>query len=433
MKRLLISALLLLPLGARAQVTIDADFFTRGEVRRGGISKSSEDVDKDYGFDRANFIVERTKLSLDYAADNIQGRLTAQHSGTWGSKEGGDFNVHEAWMKFISDKGFFAQIGRQNLSYDDQRIFGSDDWSMTGITHDVLKLGFEGHGHSLHIFAGYNQNPENISGGTFYSGGLQPYKALEAAWYHLDIPRTSLGLSLLFADIGMQSGEKGSTDEYTLPRVRRQQVYGTFVTWKPGRLAAEAAYYRQGGVEEHGLPIDAWMASGKLSYSPSMHLTLYGGYDHLSGDDQYATPPMGQIGMIQHDKARGFSSVYGSHHKFYGAMDFFYVTTYYGGFTPGLQNAYGGITWKPGNKTSLDLAYHFLATATQLQNADKPLGHELEFSGSYSFRSNIKMSIGYSYMHGTETMVVLKRSTDNRQLRWAWLMLTVTPTIFSSR
>ena len=154
--------MLLLPLGARAQVTIDADYFTRGEVRRGGISKSSEDVDKNYGFDHANFIVERTKLSLDYAADNIQGRLTAQHSGTWGSKEGGDFNVHEAWMKFVSDKGFFAQIGRQNLSYDDQRIFGSDDWSMTGITHDVLKLGFEGHGHRLHIFAGYNQNPENI-------------------------------------------------------------------------------------------------------------------------------------------------------------------------------------------------------------------------------------------------------------------------------
>ena len=46
--------------------------------------------------------------------------------------------------------------------------------------------------------------------------------------------------------------------------------------------------------------------------------------NNLSIDADFATPYQGQIGMIQHKTIKGFSSLYGSHHKFYGAMDFFY-------------------------------------------------------------------------------------------------------------
>ncbi len=33
-------------------------------------------------------------------------------------------------------------------------------------------------------------------------------------------------------------------------------------------------------------------------------------------------------------------------------------------------------------------------------------------------------------MNGTETMTRLKRTSDQNSLRWAWLMLTVTPELF---
>ncbi|MBQ6291919.1 MAG: hypothetical protein IJK76_06885 [Bacteroidales bacterium] len=140
-----------------------------------------------------------------------------------------------------------------------------------------------------------------------------------------------------------------------------------------------------------------------------------------------------RVGVIKHDKIRGFNSIYGSHHKFYGAMDFFYVSTYYRGFTPGLQKLYFGATWTPSEAFSLDASYHYLATATKLQNADRPLGHELECSAAYNIRKEAKISIGGSYMRGTDTMKVLKRSSDKGQLRWVWVMLTVTPEAFISR
>ena len=428
-RALLPAALLLLSAGALAQntITVDASFMTRGEIRRGALPAGTKDGEDGVGPDFANFSVERTMLGFDYTGEGLEVRLTAQHSGTWGSKEGGSFNVYEAWTKLSSKPGFFVKVGRQNISYDDQRIFGSDNWSMTGMSHDALKAGYEGHGHKIHLLGAYNQNPENMNGGTFFTGGLQPYKAMEAAWYHYDIPKTNIGVSLLFMNAGMQGGEK-DLDEKTY----QQQIYGTYISFTPKKWNVEAAYYRQGGYDETSLPIDAWMGSLKVTYNHSDKLTLYSGFDYLSGDSYFATPAEGQVGMVRHDKIRGFSSIYGSHHKFYGAMDFFYVTAYYRGFTPGLENAFAGITWKPWKKFTTDLSYHYLTTATQLENARKALGYEFEFSASYAVHKDAKLSVGCSYMRGTETMVILKRTSGNRQLQWGWVMLSVTPRLFSN-
>ena len=422
--------LILLPLiaaGALAQersLSIDADFLTRGEVRHGGLPNVDGEsaVSKDY----ASFILERTLLGMSLAKKNLSAKVTAQHSGTWGSSEGGVLNIYEAWVRMSSPGGLFFKVGRQNLSYDDQRIFGADDWAMTARSHDVLLAGYEGHGQKIHVFGAFNQNVANINGGTYYAGGLQPYKTMGAAWYHIDVPDWHLGASLLLMDAGMQGGEKDKPDE----RTYHQQLAGTYLSFTPHRWKAEAAYYRQMGKGEQGLPIRAWMASGKVSYTPSGRWSFYSGYDYMSGDKDFATPSSGQIGVIRHSVIKGFSSLYGSHHKFYGAMDFFYVTTYVHGFTPGLQNIFIGGRWSPGKKASFDASYHFLATATELQNAGKPLGHEIELASSYRLSSEAKVSLGFSYMRGTETMVVLKRTDENRQLRWGWIMLTVTPKFF---
>lgn len=425
MKRLLWIALLLLAgSGLKAQdnkLVVDADLLTRGELRIGGLALEDDDIP-----DNASFILERSRLGVSYEGPSLQVKLTAQHASTWGSAESSSFTVYEAWAKLHSKKGLFAQIGRQNLSYDDQRIFGSDEWSMTGLSHDALKLGYEGHGHKVHLVGAYNQNLGNMSGGNYFSGGIQPYKSMEALWYHYDVPTTGLGASVLFMNAGMQGGDKG-VDEQTF----YQQMAGVYVSYRPKKWSAEAAYYHQMGKDESGLPIDAWMASAKLSYDPSAHWSVYGGYDFLSGDEKFATPPKGAIGLTRHETIHGFSSLYGSHNKFYGAMDFFYVTTYVSGFTPGLQNAYIGGKWMPGQKFSLDASYHFLATATKLENADMPLGHEVELKASYRILKDCSLSVGYSYMNGTDTMVVLKRAAGTGDLHWAWLMLIINPRIFS--
>jgi len=419
-------AILLLPIIAHAQQEADnqfnvkLDMLTRGELRYGGFNESDNAQD-----DLAHFIIGRYRLTTDYSRSWLQVRLSLQQSGTWGMG-GGSFSLNEGWAMVKSRKGLFAKIGRQVLAYDDERIIGSNDWAMTAPTHDVLKLGYEGDQHKVHLMFAYNQNPENMGGFTFFSGGNQPYKSMQTLWYHYATPKSIFGASLLFMNIGMQ-GERNN-----VPKTFFQQLAGTYITFKPKYITAEGSFYYQFGKEEHGIPLDAFMGSVKLTAKPRDSYSIYAGYDYLSGDAYFAVPPEGSIGMVFHDKVRGFNPIYGSHHEFYGAMDFFYMSTWVGGFTPGLQNAYLGSTFTPVKNLNFNLAGHYYAMATKLPNVKQFLGLAAELSANYAFTKFISAELGYSYMYGSETMKFLKRVSGNQQLHWAYLMLVINPDIFST-
>ena len=398
---------------------IDAELMTRGELRNGGLPTDAEDTDN-----KAYFILERTRLGLDYERTFLKAHVTAQHNAIWGQAGKGSFNLYEAWIQLTSRKGFFAKIGRQVLSYDDERIIGSNDWAMTALSHDLVKFGYESKQHKVHLMLAYNQNSESVNGGTEYRNGDKPYKTMQNLWYHYRHPRMPFGASVLFMNQGLQS----ERDE-NLKKTYYQQLVGTYISYMPQRWSAEGSFYYQMGKNEGGTDISAWMASVKGSFLPSNQWKLTAGYDILSGDPFFAVPAGDGIGLglTQHKTIKGFSPLYGSHHKFYGAMDFFYVSTYYNGFTPGLQNYYAGASYKPINKLKFDATYHYFAIATNTQNLKKPLGHEIEFSAAYSPIKEVTVSLGYSYMHGTETMVALKRVDSNHNLHWAWLNLIVRP------
>ncbi|MCR4613815.1 MAG: alginate export family protein [Bacteroidaceae bacterium] len=426
-----LAALLLCCIGIRAQesakepdnqLTLDAQVLARGEIRRGGFSESSE------GGGKGNFVVSRTRMSVDYQKPGLELKVTAQHVGVWGQSNGGSFNVFEAFALLKSKQGLFAKIGRQELSYDDERVIGSDDWTMAASSHDVLKLGYEGHGHQVHGILAYNQNGENTNGGTFYKNGAQPYKTMHTLWYHYDIPRFPLGASLLFMNIGTQYGVDEATGETVY-----QQLIGGYVNFHPRHWNFEGSYYKQMGRDEKKAKLDAWMASAKLQFMPNDRFGFVSGFDYLSGDPYFAVPKPGQIGLTFHETLHGFNPLYGSHHQFYGAMDFFYVSTFVGGFSPGLQNFYVGGNFKPLKQLELDASYHFLSTATKLQGIDMTLGHEFELSASYKFTKDAKVSAGYSFMMGTDTMTRLKRASNDNDLHWLWLTLTVSPRIFQTR
>jgi len=417
------------------QLDVSLQFMTRGESRYGGFPKVEAGKESDDGgtISSSNFIMGRVRLPINYKRDWLEARVTPQHNGVWGQAGKGSFNIYETWAKLTARNGMFAQVGRIALNYDDERIIGSDDWAMASSSHDVLRLGYEGHGHKAHAILAYNQNAEVMSqGGNYYSGGAQPYKTMQTLWYHYDVQRFPLGASLLFMNIGMQANKD---DIAILERDKTlfQHLLGGYVLFQPKRWTASASYYHQFGRNESNMKIDAWMASGKVTFSPSQSYSFTAGYDYLSGDKYFAVPREGAIGMTRHEVIRGFSTVYGSHHKFYGAMDFFYVSTYLFGFTPGLQNAYFGGSFRPIKGLNLSTSYHYFATATKLEDMDQTLGHEWELQGRYVLSRNVALSAGVSLMWGGETMERLKRGTSNSTLRWGWISINVNPRIFTAK
>ena len=407
------------------QLDLDLNMLGRGEMRYSGFTEGVEE-------NHAQFLMGRTRLSLTYKRPHIEAKVTAQHSGIWGQKGNGSFNLHEAWAKLYTKSGLFAKVGRQVLSYDDERIIGANDWAMASNTHDVIKLGYEGHGHKVHGIFGFNQNTENISGGTYYADGAQPYKLMHTLWYHYDVPRTPLGVSVLFMNIGMQGGQMDGQGSYE-PRNIYQQLVGGYVLYKPGKLTAEASYYHQLGRNENNAKINAWMASVKAQYQISPKWGAVAGYDYLSGDDYFVVRKNGGLGLVQHKVFKFFNPVYGSHHKFYGLMDFFYVQAFSDTFSPGLQNLYVGASYSPVKGLNLRASYHYLAMATKLKDLAMTLGHDIDVEASYQILKDASVAVGFSYMAGTDTMEKLKRAEGNDDLKWAWFTLIVSPRIISKK
>ncbi|MBR1834250.1 MAG: hypothetical protein IJ785_01895 [Bacteroidales bacterium] len=420
------------------RLTADLHFLTRGEIRDGGIAAAAPEATLG---DHANFVLGRSRLTLGFEKTYLSTRLDLRQLGIWGQAGGSAFNVYEAWARLSALSGLFLQAGRQTLSYDDERIIGPNDWAMAGTSHDALKLGFEGCGHKAHLILAYNQNEENMTNGSsFYTGGALPYKTMQTVWYHYDLPlitsggappnggAPSLGISLLMMNIGMQAGQPGTGDH-----IEWQQVYGGYAKYAPSRWSLEASYYRQSGHNENGKAIKAWMASLLAKWQPQSAFGFKAGFDYLSGDDYFVVAQQGNIGLIQHDTLRGFTSVFGSHHQFYGAMDFFYISTFVNGFSPGLQNAFIGTYVKPINNLRIYLDYHYLAMSTRLPDIDMDmtLGHELELEASWQIKQDVTLSLGLSLMVGTKSMERLKRASTDGSLRWAWLALNITPRILT--
>lgn len=424
------------------QLSFSMNLLTHGEACGGGLPRTGDGGSEE---DKSRFMVGRVRLNVDYQRSGLQAHAVIQNKAIWGMKGNNALTLYEGWVKLTAQNGLFAQMGRIALSYDDERIIGPNDFATAAQSHDVLRVGYEGYGHKAHAILAYNQNGDNYYNGTYYDNGAQLYKTMQTVWYHYDVPKFPLGVSLLFMNIGQQAGIQG--DKYNPPSTEFQQMYGVYFRSALGRLLGknyhpkymtiEGSYYRQTGKVVNDIKqvgkIKAWMASVKATVKPTDKYGFVLGYDYLSGDDYVPVVHGGSLGMPYREYEGGFAPLYGSRTKFYGILDYFYESAYINGFTPGLQNAYLGITGKPASKLSCSATYHYLATATELYGLDRTLGHSIELQASYKFSKDISLVAGYTQMHGTETMDRLKQGSSSKQARWGWFSLVISPSLFTTK
>ena len=391
---------------------LNAQLRTRGEYNNGAIKPRSE------GQEAATFVNDRTRLSTFWKRGDLEMKMSVQHTGVWGQDDikerNGRMAMNEAWARMRFGESFFAQIGRQQLSYDDERLLGGLDWNVAGNWHDALRLGYESPEHKVHFIGAFNQTAENDRG-TFYNGPM-PYKTMVALWYHYQSPFFStlypFGASVLIMNVGREVGTTG------MGRTNFMQTIGTHLTYGPAPFApikAAASFYYQRGKNNAGKDVSAWMASAKLSYTVTPEISVNGGYDIESGNDGSKT-------------VKAFDPLFGTHHKFFGAMDYFT-----GQMLSGIQDIHVGASTSAVKKVSLQFDYHYFLTARKVLNFDKGLGHELDLQFNTRIAKDVSLSGGYSMMLGTETMDVIKGGSHKSWQDWAWLSLNINPCIFSTR
>lgn len=406
-RQLLTAAIALMAIAASAQdncLSVDAQLRTRGEHNNGAISPRKE------GEQAANFINERARLSFDFKRNDLELKASVQHTGLWGQDDikepNGRTTMNEAWGKMTFADKFFVKLGRQQLSYDDERILGSLDWNVNGNWHDALKLGYDDYQHRLHLILAMNQKEANR--GDYYDGPV-PYKNMQALWYHYQGIMMPISVSLLALNTGFERGTEGHG------RTNYMQTIGTDITFRQMSWDVHAAFYYQMG-ETPLIDIQAYMASGAINYYFCPQLKINAGYDYMSGND------------FDHPKWNAFNTLYGTYHKFFGSMDYFSNT-----LTCGLQDIHGGVSSQINEKLHLDLNYHYLMTARQVETLKKGLGHELDLQLTAKIKKDVTLSMGYSAMLGTETMDRVKGGSHEAWQDWAWIQLNICPRVFLSK
>ena len=424
MRKIFIIGLLLLPLTLLGQENNQEDIFSisaqlrsRGEYRNGALFPRNE------GERPATFINNRARISMDFQRSNLELKLSGQHVGVWGQDpqvdKNGRFMLNEAWAKLYFNNGFFAQLGRQALSYDDERILGGLDWNVSGRYHDVLKLGYADKINTLHLMLALNQNDEKIKGGSFYETGGQPYKNMQTLWYHYGNKENPFGISLLAMNLGLQYGsEEDSSNKY-------MQTFGTYLTYIANGWDIKGSFYYQTGKNKSNKEVSAFMGSLFAGFKIDSKWSLGVGSDYLSGNKQDDT------------KQKAFDPLYGTHHKFYGTMDYFYASSFANGLNPGLWDNQLAIFYKPSKKVDLSLNYHYFLTANEVvvsnERIDKGLGSEFDFQVNWSIMPDVKLMAGYSFMLGSKSMDVVKGGYHKSWQDWGWVSINITPKLFSTK
>ena len=165
--------------------------------------------------------------------------------------------LFEAWAQYDFDANWSARLGRQVISYDNQRIFGEIDWAQQGQSHDAAVITFHPKNHQLDLGFALNANAENLlEPKTAYTTN---YKSLQYAWYHTQFSK--LNMSLLLLNTGYEF-EKTIGDL----EVDYKQTFGTYLSFKEKKWDTNLGLYGQTG-KSNDKNVNAWYAGANLGYA----------------------------------------------------------------------------------------------------------------------------------------------------------------------
>lgn len=407
-KKLTLVVFSLLSFFSYAQLTIDAELRPRFEYRHGFSTLFPDDTEP------AAFVAQRTRLNTKFVKEKYSFYLSLQDVRVWGdtrqlSENSESFAIHQAWAKIKLSNAFAVKLGRQEVIYDDHRIFGNVGWAQQARSHDMALFQYAKNDQRLDLGFAFNQESQNVTGNIYTLG---TYKAFQYAWYHNKFGNVKT--SFLLLNNGIQN-----VDE---EKVRYSQTIGTHVKFNITKaLSATTNLYYQTGKDVNDTSLSAYLAGLDLNYKASDKINIGLGGEIQSGNDYDET-----------DKNRAFSPFYGTNHKFNGWMDYFYVGNHANNV--GLIDIYAKFNAKFNAKNSITAFVHNFNAAAELgEDIDKQLGTEVDLVYNYKFSDDIKIAAGYSHMFAADSMEILKNNTDGNTNNWGWIMITIKPQLFTTK
>lgn len=367
----------------------------------------------------ATFVSQRSRINFGFSDENLQMKFSLQNIRVWGevptmaTRDQNGIGVFEAWSQYIINPNFKFKLGRQVLSYDNQRILGEVDWAQQGQSHDAALIQFfPAEDHNLDFGMALNSEKEDIFK-TFYR--VNTYKNMQFGWYHINLGFS--GISFLMLNTGYETEISASERE-----VQYIQTYGSYYQFSNDKWNGNISAYGQMG-EKAGRDLNAWYGSANLNYKFSTAFIFGAGAEYLSGTD------MGNSTK----KSYSFTPLFGTNHAFNGVMDYFYVGNHQN--SVGLIDIYGKLSYKKGKFGCTAMPHYFASEADirdlESKQMDKYLGTEIDLVGTWKLSKDATIAFGYSQMFGTESLQILKGGDLDIAQNWAWISVNFHPKLIS--
>lgn len=496
--------LVIISSSVQAQFSLIGQLRTRTELRNGLGNLAPKDAPAAFFTSQRTRLTFGYKWDRVQFQTSIQDvRVWGQDAATINNADGNKLMVHEAWaditlansadstIKFRAFQNLSLKIGRQELVYDDVRILGNLDWIQQARRFDAALLKGQHHGWALDLGVGFNQNTDAFGVvGDNYTAGNAPASALSNKNVTLAIPAgflptTGKGGAPILASPLSTNGQNqqfksfqmayltrkfGATKfsalffkddfqkyrsdslgnatagyvygrRYDVAGTNSRKTYGAMLVGQLGNASAkvgkvqwQAFAYGQGGKDRDGLTIKkAYHYGGNVMFQRGL-FSAGPGYEVLSGND--AT-------TIRAGETSRFDPLYGTPHRHWGYMDYFYVGT--GSPAGGLKDAFLKFKYA-GTRlvTTFDIHYFALANATYNRMPDAPvgaridakLGMEYDFIATYALNKFTNLEFGYAIMNGTNSLEYTKQGTMNEKSKigtWSYLMINIRPDFFSAK
>ena len=363
-----------------------------------------------------------TIAPCDYFSFYVQGQSSLELGsarpktpGVLGAEGDNAVDLRQAYIK-IGPKDFNVTIGRQILSYGDERLVGSFDWNNIGRTFDAVKVHYNTDTWSLEAFTSSVVviNKEKFDQSDFLDGNNSGRNQIFSGIY-FSTTLIPIQVTDLYAFELQQEAKAGNTDFVTL---------GTRMKADPTKLGGfcyETEMAAQTGTVS-GKDLAAFAGHWGVGYtwldSPwKPHFGVE--YNYASGDNN-----------SKDGKVTTFQNLFPTNHPFYGTMDMFSWQN--------LSNPEASFSFQPAKNVLFKLDYNafWLAntndawyrangvTAVRPINpkANSFTGSELDASINWKATKNLSFQVGYDHFFAGK---YLKATGANSDANFAYAQMTV--------
>ncbi len=489
---------LLIPQFSEAQLELSAQLRTRSELRHGtGNLLRKEQATAFFTSQRTRLNLSYKYVGIHFFTSLQDVRVWGQDASSISSADGNRLGLHEAWAMIplkSTDSALSSQsgqlnlkIGRQELLYDDSRLLGNLDWLQQARRHDAALLKWSRGNWKADLGVAFNQNTDAFSyDGTYYTPGnlassvknskgelvpvpanfiplinaqgisslygqpalagppstnalRQHYKSLQ--FLHLNNKKGAHEISfLLLADqfqkyrLDSVSNNYNGETAYVYGRNYKTSGSNTRITTgilvqqplTKNHLAVTAGFYFQGGKDPDGKELRAFTSTLQFNLKKKQS-NWQAGWDFLSGN---------KTGLAQ-NQSRRFDPLYGTPHKFWGQMDFFYAGT--GSPAGGLNNGYLKYVYKSKKNYESAAELHYFALANRQADLNgiklSPyLGTELDWIQRYQINTITQFELGTALLFAGKSMATAKAQPAGNYQRTAWwvyLQINIRPFLFN--